>query len=178
MGYFNQKSYILDTFDGVSSARNYREEIQGTALSLYRPSGQASVAVLEHLTTKCFMLFLMSIASADTRERAIESYLKGRGTQDEIARSFGVTLRTFQRWLARYQQSGEISPQTRGHRQALFKGETLLHLDELVKQHPDATLEELRDMSGVDGSIMAVKRALDRLGYSFKKNAPRQRARA
>jgi len=120
----------------------------------------------------------MSIAAADTRQRAIEAYRNGKGTQEEIAQHVGVTLRTFQRWLARYQQSGEVAPQPRGHRHALFRGEVLDRLDQLVQEHPDATLEQLRDMSGVDGSIMAVQRALDRLGYSFKKNASRQRARA
>ncbi|NKB25106.1 MAG: hypothetical protein GKR87_12165 [Kiritimatiellae bacterium] len=40
-----------------------------------------------------------------------------------------------------------------------------------------ATLEELKNMSGVKGSIMAVQRALNRLGSRYKKNASRQRAR-
>jgi len=120
----------------------------------------------------------MSIATADTRQRAIKAYHNGKGTQQEIATAHGVNLRTFQRWLARYQESGEYHPQPRGHRRALFSGEALDHLDELVQQHPDATLEELRALSGVDGSIMAVKRALDRLGYRYKKNATRQRTKA
>ena len=111
----------------------------------------------------------MNIATADTRRRAIEAYQQGKGTQAEIAYSYRINIRTFQRWLSRFRESGETSPRKRGHRQALFRGKALTHLNKLVERHPDATLNELKTMSGVDGSIMAVKRALDRLGYRYKK---------
>ena len=101
----------------------------------------------------------------------------GKGTQAGIAHSYGVDIRTFQRWLARFTAMGESEPRTRGHRLALFRGERLAALDQLVQDRPDATLEELRAASKVNGSIMAVKRALDRLGYRYKKNAPCQRTR-
>ncbi|NKB23950.1 MAG: hypothetical protein GKR87_06150 [Kiritimatiellae bacterium] len=55
-------------------------------------------------------------------------------------------------------------PGPRGHRQALYSGKQLKALAQLVGKHPDATLEELKNMSGVKGSIMAVQRALNRLG--------------
>lgn len=120
----------------------------------------------------------MSIATEDIRRRAIEAYKKGKGTQAGIAHSYNVDIRTFQRWLARFNETGQASPLTRGHRRPLFFGEGLERLDRLVQEHPDATLEEFRVLSEVDGSIMAVKRALDRLGYRYKKNAPCQRTRA
>ena len=119
----------------------------------------------------------MSIATEGIRRRAIDAYQKGRGTQAQIAHSYNVDIRTFQRWLARFNESGEFAPRPRGHRQALFDAERLRELDQLLQQRPDATLEELKVLCGVDGSIMAVKRAVDRLGYRYKKNAPRQRTR-
>lgn len=125
----------------------------------------------------CHVVF-MSIATKDIRRRAIEAYKNGKGTQAGIAHSYNVDIRTFQRWLARFVATGEAAPRTRGHRLALFSGDRLATLDRLVQDRPDATLEELRTSSKVDGSIMAVKRALDRLGYRYKKNAPRQRTRA
>ena len=120
----------------------------------------------------------MSIATENIRRRAIEAYKAGKGTQAEIAHSYNVDIRTFQRWLERFNTSGEFSPQPRGHRQALFRGDDLAMLDQLVQTHPDATLEELMELSKIDGSIMAAKRALDRLGYRYKKNATRKRTRA
>ena len=120
----------------------------------------------------------MSIATEDVRKRAIKAYDSGRGTQSDIARMFVVDIRTFQRWLSCHRQTGRTAPLPRGHRHATFEDDGLERLDQLIAAHPDATLEELRDMSGATASIMAVKRASDRLGYRFKKNAARQRTRA
>jgi len=119
----------------------------------------------------------MGIASSEVRKKAIEAYESGKGTQSDIARMFDVDIRTFQRWLSCYRQTGRTSPLPRGHRHATFEGGELERLDRLIAEHPDATLEELREMSGTTASIMAVKRASDRLGYRFKKNASRQRTR-
>ena len=124
----------------------------------------------------CYVLS-MSIATKDIRRSAIEAYKKGKSTQARIAQAYNVDIRTFQRWLARFASTGESAPQPRGHRLALFRGERLAALDQLVQDRPDATLEELRAASKVNGSIMAVKRALDRLGYRYKKNAPCRRTR-
>ncbi len=119
----------------------------------------------------------MSIATEGIRRRAIDAYQKGRRTQAQIAYLYNVDIRTFQRWLARFNECGELAPRLRGHRQALFDAHGLKELEQLIEQSPDATLEELKVLCGVDGSIMAVKRAVDRLGYRYKKNAPRQRTR-
>jgi transposase len=120
----------------------------------------------------------MGIATAEVRQRAIEAYDSDKGTQSDIARMFNVDIRTFQRWLSCFRQTGRTAPLPRGHRHATFEGDDLERLDQLITEHPDATLEELKDMSATPCSIMAVKRAADRLGYRFKKNAARQRARA
>ncbi|MCK4563883.1 MAG: helix-turn-helix domain-containing protein [Verrucomicrobia bacterium] len=119
----------------------------------------------------------MSIATQEIRRRAIEAYNNGKGTQAEIAHSYNVDIRTFQRWLFCYRESGRTAPLTRGHRPASFSGDSLDHLDHLIEGNPDATFEELRIMTGTKASIMSVKRAADRLGYRFKKNAARQRTR-
>jgi transposase len=111
----------------------------------------------------------MSIATKEIRRRAIEAYKKGKSTQSRIAQSYNVDIRTFQRWLERFAATGETAPKPRGHRLSLFLGDRLAALDRLVQDRPDATLEELRAASKASGSIMAVKRALDRLGYRYKK---------
>jgi len=119
----------------------------------------------------------MSIATADVRQRAIEAYDLNKGTQSDIAQMFDVDIRTFQRWLSCYRQTGRTAPLPRGHRHAIFEGANLERLNQLLTEHPGATLEELKDMSGTTSSIMSVKRAADRLGYRFKKNAVRHGAR-
>jgi transposase len=119
----------------------------------------------------------MGIATTQVRKHAIEAYESGKGTQAEIACIFGVSIKTLQRWLFCYRQTGRINPLPRGHCRASFEGQTLKLLDKLVKDHPDATLEQLRQMSGTSASIMSVKRALDRLGYRVKKNTSCQRTK-
>ncbi|NKB24117.1 MAG: hypothetical protein GKR87_07025 [Kiritimatiellae bacterium] len=101
----------------------------------------------------------------------------GKGSQADIASSYRVDLRTFQRGLSRFNETGQTAPRPRGHRQALYSGKQLKALAQLGGKHPDATLEELKNMSGVKGSIMAVQWALNRLGCRYKRNASRQRAR-
>ena len=44
-----------------------------------------------------------------------------------------------------------------------------IRLRELVETHPDATLVELRAMLGVQCAESAIWRALDKMGYTFKK---------
>ncbi len=116
----------------------------------------------------------MSIATAEIRRRAIDAYKMGKGSQADIASSYRVDLRTFQPWALSFQRT---APRPHGHRQALYSGKQLKALAQLGGKHPDATLEELKNMSGVKGSIMAVQRALNRLGARYKRNASRQRAR-
>jgi transposase len=108
----------------------------------------------------------------------LDAYFAGKGTQEEIAKLYGISTRTFQRWRDRYRLDGSTAPEKRGHRRAAFAGAELQRLDELIEKHPDATLEELRDMSGKSCSIMSVQRAVVRLGYSLKKNAVGQRTKS
>jgi transposase len=125
-----------------------------------------------------FTILLMGIATKQTRLRAITAYLNHQGTQAQIANLYGINIRTFQDWLARYRETGSAEPLPRGHRHAVFEGESLAVLDELVQHHHDATLEELRTLSGAECSIMAVQRALNRLDYRYKKNASCRRTKA
>jgi transposase len=120
----------------------------------------------------------MSIASKEIRKRALEAHLNRGLTQARVARNYNVHITTFQRWLFDFRQSGSCEPKKRGHRQAVFSGNALTELERLVKNNPDATLEELREMSGTSVSIVTVHNSLQRLGYRYKKNAPCRRARA
>ena len=119
----------------------------------------------------------MSIANKDVRRRAINAHLKRGLTQAEVARNYNVHITTFQRWLFDFRQTGSYEPKKRGHRPAVFSGKALKELEDLVENNPDATLEELRDMSGLSVSLVTVHHALGRLGYRYKKNASCRRAR-
>jgi transposase len=112
----------------------------------------------------------MGIATEDIRQRAIEAYQAGEGTQAQIAGMYRVTLRTFMRWWRQYRQNGTVAPAPRGHRQAAYQGRDLEALDRALSRHPDSTLAQLREETGVDCSIMAVHRATLRLDWHYKKS--------
>src|SRR5205085_10887040 len=69
-------------------------------------------------------------------------------------------------------RSIETKPQ-RGGNPAKLGPEDWERLRELVRQQPDATLEELRQRLGVACSTMAIARALRKLGLPRKKKVPR-----
>jgi transposase len=111
----------------------------------------------------------MGIATAEVRARAIAAYKTGNYTQADIAKAYGVNIVTFQRWLQRYRETGRASPLPRGHNPAAVDEEQMVRLKALVKETPDATLEELREQLGVTCSIVAIHNALQRADYRFKK---------
>ena len=120
----------------------------------------------------------MGIASSELRQRALAAYQTGKGTQEDVAVLYGISTRTFQRWCKQYKRTGSTHPKKRGHRVAVYTGKELVRLDRTVVKYPDATLEELRELTGKLCSIMAVQRAVVRLGYSLKKNAVGQRTKS
>ena len=120
----------------------------------------------------------MKIASSETRQRALAAYEQDKATQAEIARLFGISTRTFQRWYNQYERERTTHPAARGHRMAVYSGEALRGRDRTIQKYPDATLEELRERTTKSCSIMAVQRAVVRLGYSLKKNAVGQRTKS
>ena len=120
----------------------------------------------------------MQTYSDDLRERVVRACDEKRGTRKEIAELFSVSTAWIRRLLQRRRASGDFSARRRGGcKPAKFRGEKLDQLRAWVDEQPDATLQELLDRSGVDASIMAVHRALERLGCHRKKVPARQRTR-
>lgn len=113
----------------------------------------------------------MKTYSTDLRERVVQACDEKVGTREEIAELFAVSTAWIRRLLQRRRETGSIAARRRGGRKPpKIAGKKLQKLQSLVEKYPDATLEELRDRCGVDGSIMAVHRALQRLGSHRKKS--------
>jgi transposase len=113
----------------------------------------------------------METYSMDLRERVVRACDESVYTHEEIAATFGVSTAWIRRLLQRRRETGSIAPKPHGGGQPVkFAGKDLDRLRGLVDKQPDATLEELLDRTGVDASLMAVHRALERLGYRRKKS--------
>src|SRR4029077_17473249 len=116
----------------------------------------------------------MTPYSQDLRQRILETVQRGEGSLRQIAQRFLVSLSFVVRLLQTYRRTGSIQPRPhRGGNPAKLGPEDLERLRELVRQQPDATLEELRQRLRVACSTMTICRALKKLGLPRKKKVPR-----
>ena len=114
--------------------------------------------------------------SQDLRQRVLARARTRKGTQAEIAASFGISLSTLEKWLRRKRETGKMTPLPSAHgpNPVLQNYATLLRA--AVKQQPDITLTELcAHMSacvGIEVSPSTMCRELQRLRLPRKKSTP------
>ena len=97
--------------------------------------------------------------SPDLRQRILDTVARGEGSLRRIAQRFLVNVSTVVRLLKRYRQTGSAEPKPHaGGRRSALGPDDLERLRELIRQQPDATLDELRDRLGVGCSRMAISR--------------------
>jgi transposase len=108
--------------------------------------------------------------SKDLRERVAAAVDHSEGSQREIARRFRVSLTFVFRLLRRRREAGTLEPKPHGGcpPPALAPDE-LQRLAGLIREQPDATLEQLRQRGGFSCSLTTLWRALRRLGLTRKK---------
>ena len=108
--------------------------------------------------------------SDDLRTRVIETIERGEESWRQIAKRFLVSVSFVVRLVRRHRDTGSVEPRPHGGGQRpAFDAADLDRLRGLVRQRPDATLEELRESLGTTCSTMAIVRALQKLGLPRKK---------
>ena len=113
----------------------------------------------------------MRPTSVDLRKRVVAARIKDGQSMGEIAERFRIPKGTVQNILRRYRQAGTVAPQPHGGGYpSPFSAGALRRLERAVERHPDATLEELRERSGVKASLVAFHRHLRQLGFTRKKS--------
>ncbi len=105
--------------------------------------------------------------SQDLRDRVLAACDRGMRTK-QIADVFCVSASWVRRVKQRRRDHGQTTPRPPEPRTRYTKIDRT-RLRELVEAHPDATLKQLREMLGVRCSESAVWKALDTMGYTFKK---------
>src|SRR3954469_15562540 len=116
----------------------------------------------------------MTPYSQDLRQRVLDTVERGEGSLRQIARRFLVSVSFVTRLLKQYRSTGSLDPKPHGggHPPALGP-QDLERLRALIRQQPDATLQECRQRLGVSCSTRTISRALGRLGRPRKKKVPR-----
>jgi transposase len=116
----------------------------------------------------------MTPYSRDLRQRIVDTVLRRDGTIDQIAERFLVGISFVTRLLQLYRSTGSVEPRPHGGgNPAVLTSEDLERLRELIRDRPDATLEECRRHLGSSCSLATISRALSRLGLPRKKKVPR-----
>src|SRR4051794_10591464 len=116
----------------------------------------------------------MTPDSQDLRQRVLDTVQRGEGSLRQIARRFLVSVSFVTRLLRTHRDTGALEPKPQGGgNPAVLTSEDLERLRAMIRQQPDATLQECRQRLGVSCSLMAISRALRKLGLPRKKKVPR-----
>lgn len=112
----------------------------------------------------------MATLSLDLRERILASYDKGEGTRDQIARRFCVSLGMVKKLIQQRRRTGDIRPQHHrsGRKPKIVAAHRKIIREEL-KRRPDLTLEELRQILGLECTLPAIHYVLVDMGLTYKK---------
>lgn len=110
--------------------------------------------------------------SEDLRVRVVEARLSGETTA-EVAERFGVCGAFVRRLLQRFRETGSLDPLPYPGRPGRRLDGRDDELREAVREHPDATPAELRDLLKLPVSAVTVWRAMRRLGLTRKKKSVR-----
>jgi transposase len=111
------------------------------------------------------------------RKRILELYDHGRSTR-EIAQFAGFCVAAVRRVRQQFRQRRTLEPRTHlCGRKTLLTEERKRRLQQLLAEQPDATLAELGASMERPFRTSTIDLWLRRLGWKFKKNSGRRRAR-
>ena len=105
----------------------------------------------------------------ETRKLLIEAWNKTHNAK-EIPECFSVNTSTVYRLEKQMRETGSVKTRTsqRGRKHALTP-EDLQNIDRVVQQEPDITIDEIIDKLGLHVCNETVRKAVIKLGYSYKK---------
>ena len=111
----------------------------------------------------------MKQASKDTRKKQIEAWKSGTPIND-ICRVVGINRRTFYTWRKRDAEGGDQVPLPKGHRPRLSSiSSKYLKSKRLVEENNSLSAREIMMKLGIECHLGVIYRALEELGFTFKK---------
>ena len=121
----------------------------------------------------------MKTYSVDLRQKIVDAYDRGQGSQRQLAKTFGVSRAFVEKLFRQRRQTGSLAPKQRGgYRKPLLDPTASELVSQLVQKQPDLTLQELCDavaeQQGIRVSVPTMCTGLQRWGLRRKKVAARQ----
>ena len=119
----------------------------------------------------------MSNASLEIKRLAIRLFKSGEYSQTAISKIVGYSVPAIKVWIAKDRRGLPLVAEERGHQPRKLDDNDRQLIRQLLERQPDATIEDVRKMLNYKASKSAVHREMVKLGFTFKKNETRQRAR-
>ena len=113
----------------------------------------------------------MKTISLDLRTRIIDAVDRHDMTQQQIADRFAVSLGFVKKLVRQRKLIGTIENlHHRAGRKRIVSPEQETLIRDYLKEHPGATLKEIREAFALPCSLVAVFFTLRRMGFTYKKN--------
>ena len=110
----------------------------------------------------------------EQRIKIVNAYEQGLGSVKEIAKIFDITTRTVLRYVAKYRDTGDLSPQPIPGRPPIMDEAKLSILKKIVLNNIDDTLEQYRakfyEQTGIDVTVATICNACSALNLRRKKS--------
>jgi transposase len=116
----------------------------------------------------------MAPYSMDLRTRVLRDWDAGMPAED-VAAKYSVSRAWVHRLQQRRRETGSIAPRKQTRWRTPILTPQLARLATLIAEQPDRTLAELQQALGTAASLATLWRAIDRLGFTVKKNGARVR---
>lgn len=110
--------------------------------------------------------------SMDLRERIVDAYEKGEGSQAQIGKRFAVSRSVVGKLVRQKRRIGTLECQLKhnGQDQELLTAAQKRALERHLKEHPHATVAERQAALGLPGTAKTIWLACRRLGWRYKKS--------
>lgn len=108
----------------------------------------------------------------ELRTRVMDSIESGMSPSD-ASKIFKVSPRAIHNWKKLKEQQGNLNPRPRDAigKASVISAEQREEICKLVRSHPDLTLQEIKDITGVPITIQRISSILLESGFTYKKNA-------
>ena len=110
--------------------------------------------------------------SLDLRERIVDAYENGEGSQAEIGKRFAVSRSVVGKLVRQKRRTGSVECllPSNGQNQELLTAAQKRQLERHLTEYPQATIAERQAALGLPGTAKTIWLACRRLGWRFKKS--------